>query len=358
MSMTMNSMQRTLTALSHQEPDRVPLFLLTTMHGARELGLSIEEYFANAKNVVEGQLRLHRKYRTDCLYGFYHASIEMEAWGGHSIFQLDGPAMSGEPIIHAPSDIDRLAVPDISSAAGLSRVLETIRGLKAQVGDTVPIIGVTISPFSLPIMQMGFDHYLLLMHEDRARFDRLMEVNLAFSVNWANAQLAAGATAICYFDPASSPTIIPPGLYADTGLGVAKRALSRIKGPTATHMASGRVEAILDQLIDTGTAIVSVSTHEDLSSIKKRAAGRISLIGNLNGIAMRHWTPAQAEFEVRMAIAKAAHQGGFLLSDNHGEMPWQVSDEVLLSISEAVHRWGNYPLDWADAWLEEHTEQP
>ena len=354
----MNSMQRTLTALSHQAPDRVPLFLLTTMHGARELGLSIEEYFANAKNVIEGQLRLHRKYRTDCLYGFYHASIEMEAWGGHSVFQPNGPAMSGDPVIQVPADIDHLAAPEISAAAGLNRVLETIRGLKAAVGDTVPIVGVAISPFSLPVMQMGFDRYLLLMHEDRRRFERLMDVNLAFSVNWANAQLAAGATAICYFDPVSSPTIIPPGLYADTGFGVAKRALSQIKGPTATHMASGRVEAILDTLVDTGTAIVSVSTHEDLSSIKKRAAGRISLIGNLNGIEMRHWTPVQAEFEVRMAIAKAAQQGGFLLSDNHGEIPWQVSDDVLLSISESVHRWGHYPLDWVDEWLAQYDGQP
>jgi uroporphyrinogen decarboxylase len=27
------------------------------------------------------------------------------------------------------------------------------------VGDSVPIIGVVISPFSLPVMQMGFDAY-------------------------------------------------------------------------------------------------------------------------------------------------------------------------------------------------------
>ena len=33
--MTMTSMQRTLTALGHGEPDRVPLFLLLTEHGAR-----------------------------------------------------------------------------------------------------------------------------------------------------------------------------------------------------------------------------------------------------------------------------------------------------------------------------------
>jgi uroporphyrinogen decarboxylase len=49
-------MERVLTALSHKEPDRVPLFLTLTLHGAKELGLSIKEYFAKAEHVVKGSL--------------------------------------------------------------------------------------------------------------------------------------------------------------------------------------------------------------------------------------------------------------------------------------------------------------
>ncbi len=89
-------------------------------------------------------------------------------------------------------------------------------------------------------MQMGFDHYLDLIFEQPARFQRLMQVNEMFTVAWANAQLAAGATAICYFDPVASTTIIPRDVYRKTGQQVAMRTLSRIKGPVATHLASGR----------------------------------------------------------------------------------------------------------------------
>ncbi|MCU7940961.1 MAG: hypothetical protein KZQ64_08975 [gamma proteobacterium symbiont of Bathyaustriella thionipta] len=35
MSITMTSLQRTLTTLSHKEPDRVPLFLLLSITGAK-----------------------------------------------------------------------------------------------------------------------------------------------------------------------------------------------------------------------------------------------------------------------------------------------------------------------------------
>ena len=60
------------------------------------------------------------------------------------------------------------------------------------------------------------------------------------------------------------------------------------------------------------------------------------------------WTPRQAEAAVKEAIAKAGPGGGFILSDNHGEIPWQVPEEVLLAISAAVHKWGRYPLDWIE----------
>ena len=346
----MNSMQRTLKALSHEEPDKVPLFLLTTLHGAKELGLTIEQYYSHAENVAEGQIRLLEKYRGDCFYSFFYASIEIEAWGGNTIFLPDGPPLCGSPVIRNFEDIDLLMAPKVMEADCLLKVLETNRLLKHQVGDTVPIIAVVISPFSLPIMQMGFDKYIELIYEEPERFEQLMEINIAFSVEWANAQLASGATAICYFDPLSSTTNIPRELYLKTGQQVAKRALSQINGPTATHMASGRCLPILSDIADTGTAVIGVSTLEDMGELKAIANKRVSLLGNLNGIEMRRWTSDEVESAVKSAIAKAGRGGGFLLSDNHGEIPWQVPEDVLFAIRDAVDRWGHYPLDWINDW--------
>ncbi|MGC8493060.1 MAG: hypothetical protein ACP5SH_15125 [Syntrophobacteraceae bacterium] len=50
----LTAMQRVLAALAHREPDRVPFIISATMHGARELGLSIKSYYSKAENVVEG----------------------------------------------------------------------------------------------------------------------------------------------------------------------------------------------------------------------------------------------------------------------------------------------------------------
>ncbi|MBF0584263.1 MAG: uroporphyrinogen decarboxylase family protein [Magnetococcales bacterium] len=345
----MTPMQRVLTTLSHREADCVPLFLLTTMHGAKELGLTIKAYFSRSEHVIEGQMRLLKKYRSDCLYPFFYAPLEVEAFGGQTIFVDNGPPNSGAPIIGDGQDIDFLEAPTVRDAPCLVKVLETIHGLKERVGDTVPIIGVVMSPFSLPVMQMGFGNYLDLMQAHPERFARLMAINETFCVEWANAQLTAGATAICYFDPLSSTTNVPRDLFLTTGYQIAKRTLSRIQGPIATHLASGRGMSILADLVDTGAAVLGVSPWEDLSELKALAAGRITLLGNLNGITMRRWTPRQCVSEVKEAIRQAGPGGGFILSDGHGEIPFQVPDEVLLGIREAVDQWGRYPLDWLPA---------
>lgn len=344
----MNSMQRVLTTLRFKEPDRVPLFLFTVLQGARELDLSIEEYFSRSDLVVEGQIRLLRKYRSDCVSGFFYAAMELQAWGGEVIFQPDCPPNAGPAIIPRSEDIDRLRAPRVADSPLLLRVLETIQTLKSQVGDTVPIIGAVISPFSLPVMQMGFDRYIELMYEQPERLVKLMRINEDFCVEWANAQFAAGATAIGYADPVSSATVIPRELYLQTGQPIAKRTLARINGPVATHLASGRCLPIIDDIAATGSAGLGVSALEDLATLKTAAQGKLTLIGNLNGIEMRRWTAQQAEQAVKSAIAKAGRGGGFVLADNHGEIPWQVPDETLLAIVDAVDRWGRYPLDWVE----------
>lgn len=342
----MTSLQRVLTTLGHQEPDRVPLFLLVTMHGAKELGLSIKDYYSKPEHVVEGQLRLRARYHHDCLYTFHYAAIEVEAWGGEVLFFEDGPPNAGLPLIHRPEDILRLNPPQIQEVPRLRQVLQATEMLQARVGDDAPIIGVVMSPYSVPVMQMGFDRYIELMYERPELFEHLMRVNEEFCVAWANAQLQAGATAICYFDPISSVDMTPSAQYRTTGFQVAKRTIARFQGPAAIHMASGRCRPIVEQIAETGTAAVGVSTLEDLADLKAACRGRISVLGNLNGIEMCRWTPRQTENVVKQAIRQAGEGGGFILSDNHGEIPFQVPEDVLLAISEAVHTWGRYPLRW------------
>ena len=343
---SMTSMERVMAALSLKEPDRVPWFPLLTTTGARELGLTIKEYFSKGVNVAEGQLRMRAKYGHDCLYAFFYASAEVEAWGGETTYSDDGPPNCGIPPLSSSEEILSLHPPLVRESPSLLKTLDAIGIMKADIGDEVPILSVVISPFSLPAMQMGLESYIELLCERPELFARLMEINEEFAVEWARAQIEAGSTAIIYFDPISSPTIIPRELYLKTGFPVARRTISKIGGTAAMHFASGRCIPILEDVLKTGVGALSAGCEEDLGELKRLAAGKIALVGNFNGLEMRRWSPTRAEEEVKKVLAVAAPGGGFILSDSHGEIPWLVTDEVLHATGEAVRKWGSYPLGW------------
>ena len=234
----------------------------------------------------------------------------MKHGGGKSSSETTGPPNSGEPFIKKPEDIENMTMPDVKHSKPLQKSYETIQLLHKEVGGEVPIIGVVMSPFSLPVMQMGFERYLDLMLSGDPRFDKLMDINQAFAVEFANMQLESGATAICYFDPVSSPTIISPDMYRKTGFTYATNCISQIKGPVVTHFASGRGRAIVEDVIETGAAIISASGLEDLAEMKAACKGKITVAGNLNGIEMRRWTQDETVDIVKEVIAQGASGGG------------------------------------------------
>lgn len=335
---------RILAALAHREPDRVPFFLPVTLHGARMLGMGVGEFLRRPDLMARAQLTQRARYGHDGLSGATYASAELEAFGGRTIFFDDGPPNGGEPVIRKPSDIDALVPPRIGDCPALVRMLELQTLLRDAAGPEVPVFGVVVAPFSLPILQMGFEAYLDLMEADPARFRRLMAVNQAFCVAWAQAQIKAGAAAVGYFDPAGSSTIVTLAQYRRLNLDLARETLARIPGPSLVHLGSGRCLPHVDVLVEAGAEVLGVGSEEDLGALKRKAGKRAALLGNLGSVEMTAWTPAVAEAKVREALALGGPGGGFVLSDAHGEIPFQVPEAVLDAIGDAVRRWGTYPL--------------
>ncbi|MDD1723747.1 MAG: uroporphyrinogen decarboxylase family protein [Methanospirillum sp.] len=338
----MNSFERVVAAISHKEPDQVPLVLLPTLHGARECRVSIREYFSDPLQVVRGQEIIREKYGLDDYSSFYYASLETEAFGGETIFTDDGPPVTGNPIIKNSGDIDHLRLPEVSASPPLKKCLDTTNKLAELSRGETPVIGVVISPFSLPAMQMGLGPYLQLLYQDEERFEGLMEINTAFTEEWAKCQIEAGANALVYFDPVSSPTIIPPDLYRATGHRIASSLIPRINAPVVTAFASGRCFSIIEDVIATRSAGIIVSEDEDLGTIRSICRDRIAVFGNMNGIAMRHWSVGETEEKVLKILQDAGKGGGFVLSEQHGEIPLQVPEEVLFAIRDAVRTHGSY----------------
>ncbi|MHA1887226.1 MAG: uroporphyrinogen decarboxylase family protein [Promethearchaeota archaeon] len=334
----MNSMERIFAAVQWQEVDRLPFILNLTHHGAKVLNLSIREYYSKAEYMVEGQIKLWKKYQDDVVIGISYFASEFKAWGGDVKFFLDGPPNSMRPNLTTPEAIFAAKPPQIDDIPEFTETLKTIRHLKEYFGDKVPIIGGIISPFSFPIMQMGFNKYIELLYQDRNTFNELMKKNMEHAVNWANRQLEAGATMIVYFDPMGSAEMIPPSLYLETGYQIAKRTVAQIKGPVVYHFASSSSQKNLPKLIELPIKGTSISNKDNITECLKIMDKKAALLGNLSGIQLIHTTPNQVIDKLKKIVNNVTPKTGFIVSDHHGEIPYFVSDEILTIISQFFHK--------------------
>lgn len=346
--MNMSPIDRINSVMDFKEPDYIPLFFTLTYHGARELNMSIYDYFRKPENVAKGQLIMNNKYKFDCLSPFYYSALETEAFGGEVIFRDECPPNAGAPFIKSREDIMKLEIPNVQDTRCLQKCLTTISILKSETKGRILVVGSVTSPFSLPIMQMGFDKYIELLYEDEEGFNVLMKKNVEFCVEWAKAQLKAGADAISFADPMASTDILSKELYIKKGYNIDKKVINELGCSVAFGLASTRCLPVIDLLKNIGADVITASYNDNLSLVRKIAGKDIVISGNINGLDMSNWNAEDVNINVKDTIRRAGKKPGFILSDSTGEIPWQINDDILYELVESARKWGKYPLDWID----------
>jgi len=145
--------------------DRVPVFCNLIDQGAKQLGLSIQEYFSNGEYVAEAQLKMREKYGYDSLWSLFYAGREAELLGCNKmIFPKNGPPNVGHMIIKNYDDIHKLQIPeDITTHPAFEQPLKCLKILKKEAGGKYPICAYTTSSMTLPAMLMGMEKWMELL---------------------------------------------------------------------------------------------------------------------------------------------------------------------------------------------------
>src|SRR5271154_492548 len=130
----------------------------------------------------------------------------------------EGPKF--ERPVRAPSDIDKLRVPDPGS--DLKYVLDAVRLIRRELDGRIPLIGFAGSPWTVATYMVegggskGFGFIKHMLYESPAELHRLLEVLAEATIAYLNAQIAAGAQAVMLFDTWGG--VLTPAQYAEFSL--------------------------------------------------------------------------------------------------------------------------------------------
>jgi uroporphyrinogen decarboxylase len=237
----------------------------------------------------------------------------------------EGPKF--ERPVRAPSDIDKLRVPDPGS--DLKYVIDAVRLVRRELDGRIPLIGFAGSPWTVATYMVegggskGFGIIKRMLYESAAELHRLLEVLAAATVSYLNAQIAAGAQAVMLFDTWGG--VLTPAQYAEFSLHYMAEVIA-----TLTREAEGRrVPSIvftkgggawLAATAAIGCDALGVDWTTDLRDARRAVGDRVALQGNLDPSAL-FAPPDVLRAEILRVLQSYGAGAGHVFNLGHGITP-------------------------------------
>lgn len=333
-----------LTALANGKIiDRVPVFCNLIDQGAKELGMSIKEYFSNGENVAEAQLKMREKYGYDSLWSLFYAGKEAELLGCKKmIFSEDGPPNVGHMVIRNYDDIHKLRVPDdLTTHPAMVEQLKCLKILKREAGGKYPICAYLVSSMTLPAMLMGIEKWMeLLLFGPTDVRDELLEKCSDYFAKHHAAYKNAGADIFVYANAFGSTDFVSKKQFNELSLPWMKKDLQPGGTDGVVYYCGGaRLNSVIDIVIEKlELKTFYLSPLDDIAEAKQIIAGRALAAGVINDIKMIKWTKQEIKNEVKRMFDAGMPGGKFFFGTL--VMPYAIPEESIKYMLEMVYEFG------------------
>jgi len=341
----MNAIARFVAVHQGKIPDRVPIIGNLLEQGAKELGLSIEEYYSNGEYVAEGQLRMRERYGYDNLAGFFYAGKDAEMLGCRKIiFSKYGPPNVGHFIIQNDHDIEKLEIPeDLDRLPAFEEVKKCIRILRREAGEEYVIGGSVVGSFSMPAILMGIDKWLelLLTGPESLRKELLLKCS-EFFIRMTQALRKAGVHGVSYSNPVASADFITVSQFKELALEWIIRDIRGVGPEGITYFnGGGRINPMLNLIIEnTGIQTYYINPKDNVAEAKSIIGNRGVSSGVINDIRLLDWSHEEIDIEVKQIMDAGSEGGRFFFGTL--VMPYLIPEENIGALFDAARRHGKY----------------
>jgi uroporphyrinogen decarboxylase len=218
-------------------------------------------------------------------------------------------------------------------------VFETVRQVRAALGDRVPLIGFAGAPFTVAsyLVEGGASRDYLetkrLMYGAPRAWHTLLALLARVTARYLNGQLAAGAQAVQIFD--SWVGVLGPDDYR-TFVLPHTQTLIRAVTPRAPviHFGTGTA-GILELLREAGGDVIGLDWRIDLAEGWRRLGHDVGVQGNLDPAAL-FAPPEDIRRRVKAILGRAEGRPGHIFNLGHGVLPGTPVDHVR-ALVDAVH---------------------
>ena len=261
---------------------------------------------------------------------------------GLGLYFADGEGPKFERPLREEKQIQLLSA--IEPEDQLKYVTDAVRSIKSALGDRLPLIGFSGSPFTLACYMIegkgGTDFHRVkkMAYERPDLFNKILQVTSASVIAYLNAQISAGADAVMIFDT--------------WGGSLSSKAFKQFSQNNLTQICSSLTREVdgaviprvvftkgggqwLESLAETGADALGLDWSTDIATARSRVGDRVGLQGNMDP-AILLTNPDVIQKEVGEILMGFGEGSGHVFNLGHGVSQFTPPENVL-ALVEAVH---------------------
>lgn len=335
----MNGKERLLATLRHETTDHAPWVPFAGVHAGLLTGVDATEVLTDVDKLVASLLEVNRLYMPDGQPVVFDLQIEAEILGCELLWaEKAPPSIATHPLAsdmtiptHLPEATDgRLPV-----------VLEAMRRVKAQVGETTALYGLVTGPLTLASHLRGSD--LFMDFYDHPDFVRdLLAFCRDVALRLTELYLQAGMDVIAVVDPIVSQ--VSPRTFKQTLIEPFKAVFDAIRsaGAFSSFFVCGDATKNIKVMCQTGPDSISVDENINLAAAKAITDKHNIAIGGNIPLTTRMLLGTQQDnikFVVDLLDTIDHHN---LIVAPGCDMPYDTPPENVIGAAQAVHDTDTY----------------
>lgn len=270
--------------------------------------------------------------------------IPCEAMGqGLEFHEGKGPILG--PAIRSEETVNKLYVPDPEETMGF--VMDTIRILRKELSNRVPLIGFSGAPFTTATYMIeggsskNFLNTKMMIYKNPDLYRSFMDKVTATITEYLKAQITAGAQAVQIFDTWGG--IFCPRDFRDHALSYVKRIIDDLRSwmktsgtePVPIIYFVGETAGLLEEIKTSGADVLGIDWRIDLDEAIRRIGSDAIVQGNLDPLSV--FLPQdKIEERVKDVLEKGSSAKGHIFNLGHGVVP-QTPPENVIALVEMVH---------------------
>ena len=279
-----------IKSIYQEDINRTPIWIM------RQAGRYLPEYI-KTKNQAGGFMSLIRNPELACevtmqplkRYSLDSAILFSDILVVADIFNMQlrfeekvGPVFDNP--IRTESDYNKL--PTAFDISNLSYVNETIKNIKSELNDTLPLIGFIGSPWTVATYLIEgnstkqFSYVKDMLDTNPALLEKILKMITTVSIDYVNEQVDSGVDALMIFDTWGG--LLSKDNYAKYSLNYIREIISNIKSNKIPIIYYSRSKSNFEELKEIDINCIGISSENDLGQIYKFFDKKIAFQGNFN----------------------------------------------------------------------------